>query len=271
MNINFANGVRLPRLAGAARTLPLVLALAAAGTAHADEEDAKRILKSMSDYLGSQAMLSFNYDATLEIMTTEDQILGLASSGSVALQRPDKIHVSRSGGFADVDMSFDGKTLTVFGKNVNQYAQVEVPGNITNLLEQLRTTYQRTLPAADLLLPDSYTMLMADVTDIKDLGSGVIGGKECDSLAFRSAEVDYQIWIAQGDAPHPCRYVITSKGEFSGLQYEVQFTDWQTGDDVGSVNFSFDNTTGATAVDLKDIKGGDELPDNFDTVTGAAQ
>ena len=53
---------------------------------------------------------------------------------------------------------------------------------------------------------------MTDVTDVKDLGSGVIGGKECDHLAFRAKDTDWQIWIAQGDEPYPCRYVITSKG-----------------------------------------------------------
>ena len=51
---------------------------------------------------------------------------------------------------------------------------------------------------------------MADVIDVKDLGSGVIGGVECDHLAFRTKEVDWQIWIAQGNRPYPCRYVITS-------------------------------------------------------------
>ena len=34
------------------------------------------------------------------------------------------------------------------------------------------------LPAADLLLSDPYEALMLDVVDVKDLGSGVIGGAE---------------------------------------------------------------------------------------------
>ena len=44
---------------------------------------------------------------------------------------------------------------------------------------------------------------MADVTDVKDLGSGVIGGVECDHLAFRAKDTDWQIWIAQGEEPIP--------------------------------------------------------------------
>ncbi len=47
----------------------------------ADEADAKRILKAMSDYMGAQKSLSFEFDATLEVVTKDEQKLALASSG----------------------------------------------------------------------------------------------------------------------------------------------------------------------------------------------
>ena len=98
--------------------------------------------------------------------------------------------------------------------------------------------------------------------DVKDLGSGVIGGIECDHLAFRTKEVDWQIWIAQGDHPYPCRYVITSKG-CQGPQYSIQIRDWKTGDEVAADDFGFKNPTNAKKIDLKDIPETDELPNNF--------
>ena len=113
-------------------------------------------------------------------------------------------------------MVFDGKTLTLLGKNANLYAQVDAPGTIDQLVDVLRDKYHRPVPAADLLMSDPYKELMPLVTDVKDLGSGVIHGIECDHLAFRTKEVDWQIWIAQGARPYPCRYVITSK-KVSGL------------------------------------------------------
>ncbi len=78
-------------------------------TASADETDAKRILKAMSDYMASQKAFSFDYDSMLDVVTPEDQVIGIASSGAVTFSRPDKIHASRHGGFADVEMNFDGK------------------------------------------------------------------------------------------------------------------------------------------------------------------
>lgn len=231
--------------------------------AWADEADAKRILNSMSDYMAEQKSFSFDFDATLEIVTNEEQKLALASSGRVALNRPDKINVTRFGGFTDMELYFDGKTLTLLGKNLNLYTQLEVPGTIDHLVDELKDTYHRPLPAADLLLSNAYDELMRDVVDVKDLGSGVIGGIECDYLAFRTKDVDWQIWIARGDHPYPCRYVITSK-LISGIpQYTVQIRNWKTGGEVPASTFSFSNTTNAKKVELNGLKGTEVFPEHF--------
>ena len=232
--------------------------------ARADEADAKRMLKAMSDYMAGQTAISFGYDAILEVVTKDSQILALASSGAVTINRPGKIRATRAGGFADIEMLFDGTTLTLFGKTANLYTQVDVPGTLDNLVDRLREDYNRPLPAGDLLTTDAYGPLMADVTDVKDLGSGVVGGVECDFFAFRAPDVDWQIWIAQGDRPYPCRYVITSKRVENGPQYSIQIRDWKTGDEVAPDDFGFANASGAEKIELEDLQSMmSDLPQNF--------
>jgi len=243
--------------------LSLVMLFGTTTGIKAEEADARRILKAMSDYMAAQTSISFEFDATLEVVTNEEQKLALASSGTLVLKRPDKIQVTRAGGFADIEMSFDGKTLTLLGKNLNLYTQLEVPGTIDHLVDELKDTYQRPLPAADLLMSNAYEELMRDVIDIKDLGSGVVSGIECDYLAFRTKDVDWQIWIAQGKRPYPCRYVITSKHLSSMPQYSIQFRDWKTGSEVAATDFGFKNPSKAAKVELKDLKGANDLPDHF--------
>jgi hypothetical protein len=254
-----------------AALLALVLGLGTPSGARADEKDAKNLLKAMADYMAAQKAISFAYDATLEVVTKDEQKLALASSGTVTLNRPDKIHVTRAGGFADVEMSFDGKTLTLLGKNLNLYTQLDVPGTLDHLVDELKDTYNRPLPAADLLLSNAYDELMLAVIDVKDLGSGVIGGVECDYLAFRTKEVDWQIWIAQGKHPYPYRYVITSKLISGGPQYTIQTRDWKTGGEVALTDFRFKNSTKADKVELKDLKGTADLPDHFMLMKGDAK
>ena len=252
---------RAPTVASAV-VLVLTIGLGVPATL-ADEAEAKTLLKAMSDYLAAQKTLSFGYDTNLEIVTKDHQKLLLASSGAVDLSRPDKFRATRSGGFAEVEMVFDGKTLTLLKEDANLYGQLDIPGNLDHLVDELRDKYQRPVPGADLLLSNVYDELMRDVVDIKNLGSGVIGGTECDHLAFRTSEVDWQIWIAQGEHPYPCRYVITSKGVDQGPQYSVQISGWKTGDQAAPGDFAFKAPTDSKKVDVKELADTDELPSEF--------
>jgi hypothetical protein len=229
----------------------------------ATETDAKTLFKAMSDYLAAQKSISFDYDTTLELVTPEQQKIAIAASGSVELARPDKIRATRMGGFANVEMSFDGKTLTILGKDANVFGQEEVPGTIDHLVDVLREQFHRPLPGADLLMSNVEGELMPLVTDVKDLGSGVIRGKECDHLAFRTKEVDWQIWIAQGNEPYPCRYVVTSPSVAGFPQYSIDVSGWKASTAESAVNFSFTPPAGATKVNRDQLTGMGDLPDIY--------
>jgi hypothetical protein len=255
--------MRLAASAVSAAAIALYIVAGPASAAGADEAGAKKLLKAMSDYLAAQKAISFNYDTNLEVVTKDHQKLLLASSGKIELGRPDKLRATRHGGFANVEITFDGKTVTLFGKDANLYTQVDAPGTIDQLVDEMRNKLHRPVPGADLLLPNVYDELTQDVTNAKDLGSGVIGGTECDHLAFRAKDLDWQIWIAQGEHPYPCRYVITATKVDQAPQYSIQISDWKTGTDVAADDFGFKNSTNADKVDLKKLGDIDELPEHF--------
>jgi hypothetical protein len=251
----------------------LLAAVGMAGTAnisagHADQADAKRLLKAMSDYMGAQKAISFDFDVSLELVSTQQQKIALASSGAVTLDRPDKLHLTRTGGFANVEMVFDGKTLTLWGKNSNLYTQIEARGTIDQLEDVLRNKYHRPVPGADMLISDPYKELMPEVNDVKDLGAGVIHGVECDHLAFRTKEVDWQIWIAQGARPYPCRYVITSKKVTGWPQYTLDIWAWKTGAEVASDSFKLEIPGGAKKLMPAELPELNDIPALF-SVKGA--
>jgi len=238
----------------------------AASQDDASAQNAKALLKKMSDYLAAQNAISLSFDSVFEVVSKEGQKLQLATSGTALLNRPDKIRTTRQSGFSDTEMVFDGKTLSILGKGQNAYVQAEVAGTIDNLIDQLREKFHRQLPGADLLQSGVYDQLMTDVTDVKDLGSGVIGGTECDHLAFRAKDTDWQIWIAQGAQPYPCRYVITSKGVDQAPQFTMQIREWKAGAGVAGADFSFTPPAGAKKMDvkdLKDLKDTSDLPENY--------
>src|SRR5207342_243520 len=92
-----------------------------ANTQDQSAQNAKALLKAMSDYLAAQKTISMGFDSIFEVVSKDHQKLQLATSGTVDLSRPDKIHTTRKSGFSDTEMIFDGKTVSILGKGQNAY------------------------------------------------------------------------------------------------------------------------------------------------------
>ena len=238
----------------------LIVVLLAGLPAQAGDDRAKAILKAMSDYVASQATISLTFDTDIEVITPELEKIQFTNSGTVSLRRPDKLVASRTGGYADVELVFDGKTLSALGKNINAYTQIDAPGTVDQLIEKLRGNFGFALPAADLLLSPPYEDLIADVIEAKHVGSGVIDGIECEHLAFRNPETDWQLWVEIGDHPIPRKYVITSKTVTGAPQYTLRIKDWKSGEQAAGDTFSFTPPQGATKVGPEAFSSLDELP-----------
>lgn len=235
-------------------------ALVAASAARAADDDAMKILKNMSDYLANQKTISLSYDSDIEVITPEIEKIQFASSGTLLLSRPDKMRATRTGGYTDVEFVFDGKTGSILGKNINGFTQLEAPGTVDQFLDKLRNEYSVALPGVDLLASNAYEVLSADVLHGAHIGQGVIGGVECEHLAFRNQETDWQIWIETGDKPIPRKFVITSKSEAAAPQYTLVIRDWKTDAPAAADAFAFKAPEGAKKLDPKALSLLDEVP-----------
>lgn len=222
--------------------------------------DPDKIVRAMSDYLASVKTMSLTYDADIEVITPAIQKLQFASSGQVLLSRPNKLRATRVGGYANVELVYDGNTLTVFGKNIDAMAQVQAPGSVDQLVHRLRDEFSVAVPGADFLLSGSYDEIMMDVLDVKYIGRGVINGIECDHLAFRNQETDWQLWIEVGSKPIPRKYVITSKNVAAAPQYTLRIKDFQAGVEHAGDAFAFKAPASAKKVEITALSSLDEVP-----------
>jgi hypothetical protein len=103
---------------------------------------------------------------------------------------------------------------------------------------------------------------MSNVILARHIGQGVIDGVECEHLAFRGVDTDWQIWIESGARPVPRKYVITSKTVAGAPQYTLRIKDWKTDAAADADTFVFKPPAGVTKVDLDSgvMAEFDELP-----------
>lgn len=242
------------------RTISLALFATLIAAPLAVAQEPERVLRNMFDYVASQKSLSISYDSDIEVVTPALQKIQFTASGVLKLSRPDYLRATRTGGYTDAEFVFDGKTFTVLGKNAGVYAQWDSPGTIGQLVGRLRDEAGLDVPGADLLLARGYDELMSDVIEVKNIGRGVVDGKECDHLAFRNLDVDWQVWIEAGERPIPRKYIITSKAVTGAPQYTLRFKDWSTDAIASADTFSFNPPPGTRKIDMSQLRDIDEVP-----------
>lgn len=213
------------------------------------DPDADRILRQMSDYLGGLKSYSFDFDTDTEIVLRNGQKLQITRSGSVLLERPGHLYATRMGAEEDAEIFFDGKMVTFYGKALKIYAQLESKGTIDQAIDTAREEAGLDAPGADLLYGNVYENLMREVDSGDYWGATIVNKTKSHHLSFRSADVDWQIWVQDGDKPLPLKFVITSKWMKGDPQYTAQMQNWNVSPAIAAKQFEFTPPAGAKKID----------------------
>ncbi len=237
---------------GAALTALSLSALVSPASALAQvndiEPEAGRLLKRMTDYVGSLQQFGLDTAQSIEVVLVSGQKIQFTSAARMVVQRPDRLFAERVGDVLSQSFFFDGKSLTLFNPDDGYFATVPAPGTIDGMLDFARDSLDVIAPAGDLITRDAYTRLMADTTAGFVVGKSTIDGVRCDHLAFRSYGVDWQIWIEDGARALPRKYVISTVDVVGAPQFEVLMRNWTTSPDVSPTRFHFTPPAGATEV-----------------------
>ena len=143
-----------------------VFVLLAAGGAMARAESpavdpaAVRILKSMTDYLGSLKQFSVNTQNSIEDLTDSGHRVDYDVSAVVTVSRPNKLKARREGDLIDQAFYYNGKTLTLYNASDKVYATEPAPGTIEGMLSFARSSLGLIIPAADLIYQNNFQLLM---------------------------------------------------------------------------------------------------------------
>jgi hypothetical protein len=212
--------------------------------------EAKQILKASTDFLGNQQQFTADTRNTLEVVLKNGQKIEFNSTGRQSIQRPNKLRAERTGDLVAQVFVYDGKSLTLHDTTGKSYAQILVPATLEGMFDYARTNLDLVTPAADLVYKDAYNILMDGVTDGIVVGEAIIEGVRCDHLAFRSPQVDWQIWIEQGAQPLPRKIVITTLDLPNAPQFSVTMTKWNLKPTFDAKTFTFTPPAGVKKIDF---------------------
>lgn len=228
----------------------LLVALPAVARAQAQAVDpaALQRLKEMTTFLDSLQRFSVRTQNTIEDLHATGHRVDYDLSANVTVKRPNKLHAVRVGGFMDQRFYYDGKILALHNPAQKVYATKEAPETIEKMIDFARETVGILLPAADLLYRNAYPLMTQDVTLAAVVGKADVGGVRCDHLLFSRPGVDFQVWVAEGKQPWPCKYVVTEMDTPARLSITTVFSNWNATPAVDDSKFRFVPPAGASAI-----------------------
>ena len=222
---------------------------APAATAAEQDPEARAILMTMANFLAKAPAFSVTIRNGYDAIQADGQRIEFGGKCRILLQRPDRLRVETERSDGDQGLVvFDGKGITAFKTEDNVFARVEKPGTVDNALIYLVKDLQMTLPMARMFLSDFPQSLEKLVTAISYVEENALFDVPTDHLAARSAEVDMQIWIAQGEQPLPRRIILTYKNAPGQPQFRADLSDWELSPKVVADSFTFTPPAGAEQI-----------------------
>jgi hypothetical protein len=195
-------------------------------TQPAIDPKAVSLLKGMSDFLGTQNDMTVHIESLTQVVYPSGMRLLTDRSVDVAAVRPNMLRVEMASVGRNVVIYYNGQTATLYTPAQNVYASFQAPGTIADFVNAAQNKYDLRIPAMDVFRRDAYTTLMKGVKSAQYIGQALVRETTTNHLIFRRQDIDYELWIKDGDEPLPIRLVITDKTKTGAPMFAATYTNW---------------------------------------------
>ena len=232
------------------------------------DQKANESLFRASEFLKKAKTFQFKATIMRDVMLDDDIQVQFGGVSKVTVQRPNKLRAIFRGDEKARESYFDGETITIYSLTHKIYMRKKVPGTIGNAVDFLFDKFGFSVPLSDLVFPDPYSVLIANIEKGFFLGQHKIDGVLCDHLVFKQATIDWQIWIEVGDKPFVRKILITYKTEEGYPKYMAVLSNWKINPTVKDSDFTFTPPADVEKIEflsLDRIYGADENVEEIET------
>lgn len=224
-------------------------AAAPAAARPAISPEASAVVERMTAYLRGLESFSIESRSSRDEVVAYGYKLQNNEQSSLVVQRPNKMRAKISGDLRERDFVYDGSMLTMYSGDDNAYVRIGAPGTLRELLGTLLDAGVE-MPLIDVLFQSVDGTLTNAVRGGVLVGESSVDGVPCDQLAFRQANVDWQLWVEKGARPVPRKIVITTRYEVGDPQFQAVL-NWNTQPKIAANTFSFAAPKGAVEVPFR--------------------
>ena len=226
-----------PMLAQQASNTPGSIPEAAAPTE--SQQEAKDLLMRMAHYLAGLDRFSVQMVAGFDVVQDSGLKLEFVEARDIMLDRPGQLRIEEeSAGGRGQTLLFDGSTMTVYDGEAAVYAAAPQPETVDDAILYFVRELGMRLPLAPILTTWAPVELERRILWIDYVENTGVFGRPAHHLAASTAQLDFQVWVADGEQPLPLRMVLTYP-DVGQPQFWAQFSHWNVAPEFGPQTFVF--------------------------------
>lgn len=197
------------------------------------------ILDRMSAMIGDLNSCSVTIKSNYDVRSKELGLVKHTDEEQLFLHGPDKLLIRSEGDKGTRDFSYNGRTLSYYSPDKNQYGQISIPASIMQMIDTVNRLYGIEFSGADFFYPGFVDDILSESKELAYLGITKIDGKECLHIAGVSKDKTFQFWIANDAYMLPVKMVIVYTSREQNPQYEAVLNNWQINPALPDALFEF--------------------------------
>jgi hypothetical protein len=219
------------------------------------EDNAVDALKDMSKYLMSLTTAQIDTVGSLDVVTNDGQRIQLDGTTTYKIRRPGFV-IDYNSDIKSRRFIYDGKSFTVYSPKLGYYATVPAPATNKEVLDTIYNKFGISLPLEDLFRwgDGSNDDRIKALHSAYKVGTATIDGVETDHYAFREADVDWEVWIQQGDQPLPRKLVIVDRTDPARPTFSTRLS-WKVNPTFTDSDFTFVPDANAKQIHMATYQG----------------
>jgi hypothetical protein len=193
----------------------------------------------MGAYLSTLTAFEVTTQTSLDLVLTDDQRVTLDGGARYKVHRPDGFVIDVTSDAKTRKYVYDGKQFTVYAPTLGFYATAPAPPTIGATLDAIWQKFGISLPLQDLFRwSDPNNRRAESLQSALAIGPAPLDGVRTDHYLFREGDIDWQIWIQQGDRPLPLKLVIVDRSDPAGPAYVARLK-WNVSPTLTADDFVF--------------------------------
>lgn len=209
-------------------------------------------LGAMSSYLRSLPRAAIDADISKDKVIDGNGKLQFDHKLKVLLAKDKGLSIDSSSPRRHLQYFYNHKQLTLYTPRKQVYVSINVPATIGGAMATVEEKYGLTLPLADIFYWGTDKLPTDDIEAAFFVGPGRVRGQDCRHYAYRQADVDWQLCIAEGEHPLPLKMVITTTDVTIQPQY-VATLQWDLNPSISADSFTFVPPAGVAKISIHAI------------------